>query len=151
MSDGGLDDNGDTLISKREYYTWIKKVTKGSYICVENIEQQEYLKTRIKGVNILQVEDMDDLNEDVYILGGEELYNTYLEDVEYLHLLEVSGVVESVEHFPEFNIEGYDVVSMEDFEGKKFWGVEKVYQKVKQEVRETKDIGKQVSIMENKK
>lgn len=90
-------------------------------------------KREIEGAEVFNSKD-DILelakSEDIYIIGGESLYREFLDDATELLLTEVGGYYEGDRFFPEFDVNNYNVVAMEDFEETYFTGTFKTYRRI---------------------
>lgn len=137
MSDGGLDDRGEWLLRPKYYFRWLRKVIGKRVLVIDRgmyEGREDWFNRLVQKTGMVFADEMGKLKEyegenGLIILGERELYESYIEEVDYIRLYEIAGVVESYKYFPEFDLDKYDVVSMEDMDGYKFWGVDKVYRR----------------------
>lgn len=139
-SDGGLDNDGNYIIPKQDYLKWVgeKLEQLDGVLVMGNKTYQEEHYGEILNEDIVVMSRDGCTREDLkskesvnkIILGGQEVYEEFIEDATRIILLEVACVLSTDKYLPEFDVEKFKVVGMEDVEGKRFYGVEKQYERV---------------------
>lgn len=145
-SDGGLDKAGKNLIPKREYEKWLqdlfKRIDSGKKVIGLDTYEKGLLNKVLKkedliivGVNGVTKETIEiELEKgDVIIVGGEKLFNNFIDKVDQLNILEVAGEYVTNEYFPEYDLDEYKVTYIDDIEGKGFYATEKEYKRKRQD------------------
>lgn len=66
--------------------------------------------------------------EDVYIIGGQEIYELFINEADCLELTEVDGTKNADKFFPIFDVDNYKITYFADVPSEKFSGVFKTYE-----------------------
>lgn len=138
-SDNGLDCKDGELLNKKkhaEYFKWVNENIEGTTLLLDNSTNVNNnfpeSKTYEFGKDILTVGEVLNLSKrsTISILGGEELIKLFIDKADVLKLAEIDGTYWSTKFFPNFDVEKYDVTSVEDIEGD-LVGVFKEYRRIK--------------------
>lgn len=139
-SDGGLDNNSNYIIPKKDYFEWLREVLDrldGVRVVGNNTYKEGYYGDLLKedivvlsddGVTLEQLKEVGDMGK--VILGGKEVYEEFIGIASKVILLEISCVISSNKYFPEFDVKDFKVEDIKDIEKRSFYGVEKVYKRI---------------------
>jgi len=147
-SDGGLGKDNKLLVKMDEDMEHFKRKTIGHTVVMgrktwESLSRKPLPNRRnivmtnqpesIPGAETVNsIEDIIGLSkkEDVFIIGGAEIYSLFLEHAQVLEMTEVDGVFPADTFFPEFDNSKFKVTHCTDVEGSNLYGVFKTYEKI---------------------
>jgi|SRR5690625_77953 len=146
-SDGGIGNKNKLLFQISEDMERFKRKTMGNTIVMgrktwESLPKKPLPNRRnivfSKTETVLEgAEVVQDINhiltlaetEDVYIIGGTEIYKMFLDEVSVIELTEIDGVYPADRYFPEIDVNKFKVTYLADMESGAYTGVFKTYER----------------------
>lgn len=148
-SNGGIGRNNKLIIQMAEDVERFKSKTMGNIVVMgrktwESLSRkplanrENIVLTRknilLEGAKIVNnprdiIHLAEESTEDVYIIGGAEIYRLFIEDADVLELTEVDVDNEADAFFPDFNEDDFNVTYVSDVFSEKYDGVFKTYER----------------------